>query len=119
MAKTLLALIEGIGQAEYRHVGAIERVCEGAGRRLAIGPIRGGGGGCGRGGSERVSTAGAGGRERDGRGPYDDAVFAVVDAAAVGQDVDVGALGTELAVSLQHVCVSWHRMEWMDWGSGR
>jgi hypothetical protein len=39
--------------------------------------------------------------EADWIGTYRDAILAVVDAPAVGEDVDIGALGAEFAVSLR------------------
>lgn len=39
--------------------------------------------------------------EGDRRGAYRDAVFAIVDASAVGENMDVCAFGAEFAVSLE------------------
>lgn len=56
---------------------------------MVIGRRWGGGGGSG-----VASEAGLG-------GDYGEAIFAVVDSAAVGEDVNICAFGTELAVSLK------------------
>lgn len=50
-------------------------------------------------GAGRRGAAGAG-REVELRVAYRDAILAVVDAAAIGEDVDVGTLGAKLAVAL-------------------
>lgn len=48
----------------------------------------------------RARTGRCSSGESDGRDAYGDTILAVVDAAAVGKDMDVGTFGAELAVSL-------------------
>ena len=48
---------------------------------------------------------------------YCDTIFAVIDATAVRENMDVGALGTELAVSLWSRAVSVSHVR-ADWGEG-
>lgn len=104
MVVLVVPIIVRIGRGIGWLVGGVEGVCEGAVGRW------------------RLVCAGAGvarlvgvrcGRRRRGcrvlrrvRGEADwignrDAILAVVDAPAVGEDVDIGALGAEFAVSMR------------------
>lgn len=82
----------GIGGAVRGSAFAVETRGEGA-RRV----VPGGGG--------RVDSA----AEGYGRGADGDAILAVIDAAAVGKNVDISAFRTELAIALRR------RLEWQRW----
>lgn len=62
----------------------VERGSQGAGRGLVV-----------------AGRCGVGTSCESGSCTYRDAILAVVDAATVGEDVDVGTLGSKLAVSLR------------------
>lgn len=79
----MLRLIEWKGRRVRGGIGVVERSGEGAGGGLVL--CRGG-----------VGPA----SQTDGRGTYRNPILAVVDASAIGKDVDVGAFGAEFAVSL-------------------
>lgn len=104
MLVLVVMVVVGVGRSVGGLFGVIERVGEGAvgGRRLRVA----GAAVCAlmsmRCDSRRRRgwTLGRASREVDRISAYRDAIFAVVDAPAIGKDVDIGAFGPELAVAL-------------------
>lgn len=101
----VVTVIVGMGRGVGGLVGTIERVGEGAvgGRGLvvpgaAVGALMGVSCDRRRGRGRALGRASG---EVDSISTYRDAIFAVVDAPTIGENVDIGAFRPELAVSLR------------------